>query len=140
MPPGTHTSAVIVLLTDGENNEQPDPLAAAQTRGRRGIQIDTVGIGSPGGATLDIDGFQVHTQLNEALLKQIAQHDRPARTTTRRRRRTSQRSTSELGRSWSCSREPVEITALFAARLGCSRCSSTRRRCSSLALACGRLP
>ena len=31
VPQGTYTSADIVLLTDGENNESPDPLAAALT-------------------------------------------------------------------------------------------------------------
>ncbi len=49
VPQGTYTSAVIVLLTDGENNETPDPLAAAQTAADRGVRIYTVGIGSPAG-------------------------------------------------------------------------------------------
>ena len=66
VPPGTHAPAVIVLLTDGENNERPDPLGRAQAAADRGVRIDTVGIGSPDGATLDLDGFQVHTQLDEA--------------------------------------------------------------------------
>jgi Ca-activated chloride channel family protein len=73
VPPGTHTSALIVLLTDGENNQRPDPLEAAQTAANRGVRIDTIGIGSPAGATLKIEGFSVHTQLNEDLLKQISQ-------------------------------------------------------------------
>jgi Ca-activated chloride channel family protein len=73
VPQGTYTSAVIVLLTDGENNESPDPLAAAQTASDRGVRIYTVGIGSAVGTTLHINGFTVHTQLNEAMLKQISQ-------------------------------------------------------------------
>jgi Ca-activated chloride channel family protein len=73
VPEGTHTSAVIVLLTDGENNERPDPLAAAQTAADRGVRIYTVGIGSATGATLHINGFTVQTQLNEAMLQQISQ-------------------------------------------------------------------
>jgi Ca-activated chloride channel family protein len=72
VPPGTHTSAVIVLLTDGENNLSPDPLAAAQAASERGVRIYTVGIGSPGGTDLQVDGFVVHTQLDEPLLKQIS--------------------------------------------------------------------
>jgi Ca-activated chloride channel family protein len=72
VPPGSHGSAVVVLLTDGENNEQPDPLAAAQAAANLGIRIDTVGIGSAAGATLDLNGFHVHSQLNEALLRQVA--------------------------------------------------------------------
>jgi Ca-activated chloride channel family protein len=73
VPQGTYTSAVIILLTDGENNENPDPLAAAQAAAARGIRIDTVGIGSPEGTTLHINGFTVFTQLDEATLKQISQ-------------------------------------------------------------------
>jgi len=35
LPPGKYTSAVIVMLTDGENNEDPDPMAAAQAAADR---------------------------------------------------------------------------------------------------------
>ena len=73
MPKETYTSAVIVLLTDGENNESPDPLGAAQTAADRGVRIYTVGIGSATGTTLHVNGFTVHTQLDEAMLKQISQ-------------------------------------------------------------------
>ena len=72
VPAGTHLPAVIVLLTDGENNERPDPMVSAQAAADRGVRIYTVGIGSPGGATLDLDGFQVHTQLDAETLKGIA--------------------------------------------------------------------
>ena len=72
VPAGTHLPAVIVLLTDGENNERPDPMVSAQAAADRGVRIYTVGIGSPGGATLDLDGFQVHTQLDAESLKGIA--------------------------------------------------------------------
>jgi Ca-activated chloride channel family protein len=73
LPKGIHTPAVIVLLTDGENNEPPDPLEAAQTAADRGVRLYPVGLGSPTGTTLDINGFTVYTQLNEAMLQQIAQ-------------------------------------------------------------------
>jgi Ca-activated chloride channel homolog len=73
VPKGTDTSAVIVLLTDGENNEAPNPLAAAQAAADRGVRIYTVGIGSAAGTTLHVNGFTVHTQLDEAMLQQIAQ-------------------------------------------------------------------
>ena len=70
--PGSHTAAAIVLFSDGENNERPDPVAAAQTAADRGIRIETVGVGTAAGATLDLDGFRVQTQLDESLLRQIA--------------------------------------------------------------------
>jgi Ca-activated chloride channel family protein len=72
MPPGTVMPAVIVLLTDGENNESPDPLDAAEQAGYRGVRIYTVGIGSAAGTALDVNGFTVHTQLNEAVLQRIS--------------------------------------------------------------------
>lgn len=72
VPQGTYTSASIVLLTDGENNENPNPLAAAQAAADRGVRIYTVGIGSPQGTTLHVNGFMVHTQLDENELKQIS--------------------------------------------------------------------
>jgi Ca-activated chloride channel homolog len=72
VPKGTYTSAVIVLLTDGENTQSPDPLAAAQMAADRGVRIYTVGIGSTAGATLHIDGFTVRSRLDEQTLHQIA--------------------------------------------------------------------
>ena len=48
-------------------------MAAAQTAAERGVRIYTIGIGSPNGTNLHINGFTVHTQLDEDLLKQIAQ-------------------------------------------------------------------
>ena len=73
VPAGTFTSAVIVLITDGENNMQPDPFKAAQAAADRGVRIHTIGIGSPTGADLEVNGFMVHTQLDEDVLKQISQ-------------------------------------------------------------------
>jgi Ca-activated chloride channel family protein len=72
IPAGQFDSAVIVLLTDGENNQNPDPLQAAQAAADRGVRIDPVGIGTAAGSTLDIDGFRVHSQLDEGELRQIA--------------------------------------------------------------------
>ncbi|RPJ03015.1 MAG: VWA domain-containing protein [Chloroflexi bacterium] len=73
VPAGTYGSAVIILLSDGENNVSPDPFAAAQTAADRGVRIYTVGIGSAAGVNLHVNGFNVHTRLDEATLQQIAQ-------------------------------------------------------------------
>jgi Ca-activated chloride channel homolog len=72
VPAGQYEPAIIVLLTDGENTVAPDPRSGAEAAKDRGIRIDTVGIGSPGGATLEVEGFLVHTQLDEAALQSIA--------------------------------------------------------------------
>jgi Ca-activated chloride channel family protein len=73
VPAGSNSSAAIILLTDGENNAPPDPLKAAQAAADRGVRIYTVGIGSAAGANLHIDGYTVHSQLDEATLQEIAQ-------------------------------------------------------------------
>ncbi len=73
VPAGTHASSVIVLLTDGENNTSPDPLAAAQTAADQGVRIYTIGIGTAAGSILHIDGLTIRSRLNEDLLQQIAQ-------------------------------------------------------------------
>ena len=72
VPAGSDSAAVIILLTDGENTQPPDPTAAVQAAANRGVRIDTVGIGSPAGTTLTVNGFKVHTQLDEAALQQIS--------------------------------------------------------------------
>ena len=71
-PQGWYTSAVIVMLTDGENNQSPDPLAATDLAADLGVRIYTVGIGSTAGATITVEGFTVHSQLNEPILQYIA--------------------------------------------------------------------
>jgi Ca-activated chloride channel family protein len=73
VPRGTYMPAVIVLLTDGENTQSPDPLAAAQAAADRGVRIYTIGIGSTAGITLHVNGFTVVTHLDEAMLQQISQ-------------------------------------------------------------------
>ncbi|HLY14860.1 MAG TPA: VWA domain-containing protein, partial [Candidatus Limnocylindrales bacterium] len=73
VPPGSDSSALIILLTDGENTQPPDPATAAQAAANRGVRIDTVGIGTDAGTTLTVGGFKVHTQLDAAALQQVAQ-------------------------------------------------------------------
>jgi Ca-activated chloride channel homolog len=72
VPPGSDNSALIIMLTDGENLEAPDPLEAAQAAADRGVRIFPVGIGSAAGTILEINGFTVHTRLDEETLRQIA--------------------------------------------------------------------
>jgi Ca-activated chloride channel family protein len=73
VPVGTYSSAEIILLTDGENNVGLDPFAAAQQAADRGVRIHTIGVGSPTGVNLQVNGFTVHTQLDEAMLQQISE-------------------------------------------------------------------
>jgi Ca-activated chloride channel family protein len=71
-PQGWYPSAAIVLLSDGENNEEPDPSTAADLAADLGVRVYTVGIGSPSGVDLEVEGFTVHTSLDEAALQSIA--------------------------------------------------------------------
>jgi Ca-activated chloride channel family protein len=73
VPQGVYTPAVIILLTDGENTASPNPLAVARVAAEQGVRIYTVGIGSASGADLNIEGFIIHTQLDEAMLQQISE-------------------------------------------------------------------
>jgi Ca-activated chloride channel family protein len=72
VPPGSDASTVIVLLSDGENTERPDPIQVAQQAADLGIRVVTIGVASAAGADLNLDGFTVHTQLDAATLQQIA--------------------------------------------------------------------
>ena len=64
--------AVIVLLTDGENTDPPDPLEAAQMAIDQGVRVHTVGVGTADGAVVEVDGFNLFTQLNGPVLEDIA--------------------------------------------------------------------
>jgi Ca-activated chloride channel family protein len=70
--PGSHDWSVVVLVTDGEATADRDPLAGANAAAAQGIRIHTVGVGSAAGAILDIEGFRVHTRLDEPMLRAIA--------------------------------------------------------------------
>lgn len=70
---GVFAPALILMLSDGENTAQPNPMEAAQFAIDRGVRIYTVGVGSPSGVEMKIDGFLIFTRLDEELLQNIAQ-------------------------------------------------------------------
>lgn len=69
---GYYGSAVIILLSDGENTSRFDPLTAAQVAANAGVRVLPIGIGSVEGATVEIDGYRIGTSLNEELLQEVA--------------------------------------------------------------------
>jgi len=69
---GFFGSAAIVLLSDGENTSRLDPLKLAEVASSAGVRIHTIGVGTTQGTTVQIDGFNIATALDEGLLKQIA--------------------------------------------------------------------
>jgi len=70
--PGSNTSAVIILLSDGQSNQGPDPLDAAEKAANLGIRVFTVGVGTREGANINLDGFTFHAILDEPTLRKIA--------------------------------------------------------------------
>ena len=72
VPYGTYIPAAIVLLTDGENTANPNPVEAALRAAEQGVRVYTIGVGSAAGITLTVNDFTVFTQLNEPMLQQIA--------------------------------------------------------------------
>ncbi len=80
VPPGTFIPAIVVLLTDGQNRNGPDPLEVAQLAAERGVRVYTVGVGTTtgatigggfgGGATFGNGGFRA--ELDEETLRAIA--------------------------------------------------------------------
>ena len=102
-----------MLLTDGENNEDPDPLEAARAAAGRSVRIHTVGIGTAAGTTLEVNGFVVHTQLDEALLQQVAERTGGGyyNATDEEELRSI---LADIDLQWGIEPEEMEVTSLFA--------------------------
>ena len=72
-------SRAIIIITDGENHED-DPVAAAKTAAEMGVRVFTIGVGSPEGKPIpmdgelmkDKDGNIVVTRLDETVLQDVA--------------------------------------------------------------------
>jgi len=76
---GYWPSATVVLFSDGQDESAgpaggPDPAqAAALVAEKAGVRVDTVGVGTTAGTTVDIDGYHMFTALDAATLESIAQ-------------------------------------------------------------------
>jgi Ca-activated chloride channel family protein len=72
VPPGSFSSAAIVLLTDGQRTTGPDPLDAAKMAADRGVKVYSVGIGTKEGETIGFEGWSMRVRLDEDTLKNVA--------------------------------------------------------------------
>jgi Ca-activated chloride channel family protein len=78
---GYWPSATIVLFSDGQDEAgatggsgtDAGAAAAASVAEKAGVHIDTVGVGTAAGSTVDVDGYHLFTALNVATLKSISQ-------------------------------------------------------------------
>ncbi|MFI3261852.1 MAG: VWA domain-containing protein [Rikenellaceae bacterium] len=72
-------SRAVILISDGENHED-NPLPVAKSLAEKGVTVHTIGIGTPEGSIISIDGEVmkdengelVVTKLDEAMLKELA--------------------------------------------------------------------
>jgi Ca-activated chloride channel family protein len=80
-PSGAFIPAIVILLTDGQNRNGPDPLEAAQTAAESGVRVYTIGIGSrnpvnvpnPFGNPRGFGGGGFRAELDEGALRGIAE-------------------------------------------------------------------
>lgn len=72
VPPGSYSSAAVIMLTDGQRTTGPDPLDAAKMAAERGIRVYTVGIGTTGGEVIGFEGWSMRVRLDEETLKNIS--------------------------------------------------------------------
>jgi Ca-activated chloride channel family protein len=79
---GFWPSATIVLFSDGQDggdsgasggSTSTDTTTAATVAQKAGVHVDTVGVGTVAGTTVDVEGYHLFTGLDEATLKTISQ-------------------------------------------------------------------
>jgi Ca-activated chloride channel family protein len=77
---GFWPSATIVLFSDGgdggadsASGGSADTAVAAEVAQKAGVHVDTVGVGTVAGTTVDVEGYHLFTGLDEAALKSISQ-------------------------------------------------------------------
>jgi Ca-activated chloride channel family protein len=112
-PQGWYPSAVIVLLSDGENNQSPDPMKAADLAADLGVRVYTVGIGSTAGSTITVEGYTVHSQLDEQLLQGISD-DTGGKYYNASNEDQLLKIYSDLRPKLSIKKEQMEVTAILA--------------------------
>jgi Ca-activated chloride channel family protein len=76
---GYWPSATIVIFSDGQDESPASATATATAAAEKaGVRIDTVGIGSTAGTTVDVDGYHLFTALDPGALRSIARATRGA--------------------------------------------------------------
>jgi Ca-activated chloride channel family protein len=110
---GYWPSATIVVFSDGQNTGGPDAEAAAELAAAAGVRIQAVGVGTAAGATVEVDGFQLGTALDETLLTTVAQVSGGAYQKSGDAQALAD-TTKAIDLRLTTKKEPVELTAPFA--------------------------
>ena len=111
---GYYGGATIVLISDGEDTSQTNPVTMARVASVAGVRVQTIGVGTAAGTTVQIGGFTVATALDSQTLKAVAtvtngsyhQVDDPAGLTA---------ISKKIDLHFTVVTQYTEITALFAA-------------------------
>ncbi|MDW8394698.1 MAG: VWA domain-containing protein [Anaerolineae bacterium] len=112
--PGSYAPEVIVLISDGENTAPPDPEEGVREAAHRGIRVNTIGVGTPEGAVLQLEGgFSVVTRLYEDVLRQIAEVT-GGRYYNARNADDFRAIYNDIGLQMTLEPQRIEITAVFA--------------------------
>jgi Ca-activated chloride channel family protein len=110
---GYWPSATIVVFSDGQQTGGPDAEAAAELAAAAGVRIQSVGVGTAKGATVQVDGFQLGTQLDQSLLTSVATVTGGAYHQAGDAG-TLDATTKAINLRLTTKKEPVELTAPFA--------------------------
>lgn len=70
---GYYSNAAIIVFTDGEDIGGADPVELAGLAANSGVAVYTVGVGTPRGTVVALDGFSIATALDEELLTEISE-------------------------------------------------------------------
>ena len=69
---GYFGGATIVLISDGEDTSRTNPVTMARLASSAGVRIQTIGVGTVAGTTVQIGGFSVATALDPQTLEDVA--------------------------------------------------------------------
>jgi Ca-activated chloride channel homolog len=111
--PGSFTSGVIILMSDGRRTTGPDPLEAAKLAADHGVRVFTVGFGTAAGTLIGGEGWSAYVRLDEEALKAVADITRGAyfHAATAAELKTVYQS---LNAQLVLEKKDTEITSLFA--------------------------
>ena len=112
---GYYGGATIVLISDGEDTSQTDPVTMARLASTAGVRIQTIGVGTAAGTTVQIDGFSVATALDPQTLRGGGHGHQRLLPPSRRPGAVCKAISKTINLHFAVVTEYTEVTALFAA-------------------------
>jgi Ca-activated chloride channel family protein len=111
---GYFGGSTIVLFSDGEDTSQTNPVTMARLASVAGVRVQTIGVGTAAGTTVQINGFSVATALDSQTLESVA-----SVTNGSYHQDNDQAALKAISRTinlhFTVATEYTEVTALFAA-------------------------